>query len=185
MTELLKMDDTSFRELVDAEVRGRASPELTASLRSPEIAERWYQQLLVMKKSVESTLAAKTAEDKEQRLVLLDAADSVSDPDQAADLRRRANQSRAQYLKWRAGALRFRAGVEERLAEAAWRRRLAGSVNPAALLEERNQLLGRLGMLTEAIQAHRDSMADVASEDIDDADRELWEVLTSYASSVR
>lgn len=130
-----------------------------------------------MKKNVESTLAAKSSEDKQQRLALLSVAEEATSPEQARDMRRRADQAYQGYLKWRTGALRFRAGVEERLAEAGWRRRLAGSIIPTALLDERNQLLGLVGVLTDAIRAHKASMADLDPDDIDEADEILWATL--------
>lgn len=175
--DLLAMSREDFAQLVDMEVRGRAPADQSALLRSPELADRWYSQLVVMKKSAESQLAAKAADDKHQRLALLDAADA-SEPMVAKDLRRRASESYQLYLKWRAGVLRFRAGVEERLAEASWRRRSVPSMIPTALLDERRQLLDQVAALSQAIGMHKASMADVNPDDIDDADEQLWKVLS-------
>lgn len=147
------------------------------ALRAPEVSERWYHVLVAMKKNVESTLAAKTSEDKAQRLALISAAEDAGPGPQSLDLRKRASTLHQEFLKWRTGALRFRAGVEERIAEAAWRRRLTGSYIPSALLDERNQLLARVGVLTAAIEAHRASMADVDPDDIEDGDRDLWSLI--------
>lgn len=162
---------------MDREVRGRVAESEAAALRAPEVSDRWYHQLVSMKKSVESTLAAKTSEDKQQRLALIQAAEDAGPGPQSGDLRKRAASLYQDFLKWRTGALRFRAGVEERLAEASWRRRLTGSYVPTALLEERNRLLERVNVLTAAIKAHRDGMSDVDPDDIDEGDQALWAVL--------
>jgi len=107
----------------------------------------------------------------------LSAAEEAESPERSRDLRKRAAQAREQFLRWRAGALRFRAGVEERLAEASWRRRIAGSYIPTALMEERNQLLQQVEMLTGAIEAHKAAMAGVDPDDLDTADEVLWAAL--------
>jgi hypothetical protein len=63
--------NVDHRELeVDQDVRGRAPRDLARGLRAPEVADRWYQQLVTMKKSAEAQLAAKSADDKEQRITL-------------------------------------------------------------------------------------------------------------------
>lgn len=173
------MSREEFADLVDQEVRGRASGALSQGLRAPEVADRWYQQLVTMKKSAESQLAAKAAEDKQQRITLLLAAEDTASPEQARDLRRRADEARAQFLKWRAGVLRFRSGVEERVAEASWCRRMSTSLIPAALIDERNQLLQQVSTLTEAIVTHRQSIGDL--EDVDEADDVLWATIRSLS----
>lgn len=179
---LLGMSREEFADLVDRDVRGKAPLELSQGLRATEVAERWYQQLVTMKKSAEAQLAAKSSEDRHQRITLLAAAEGAPE-DQAKDMRRRAGQARAEFLRWRAGVLRFRAGVEERLSEASWRRRVAGSYRPVALLDERDQLLRWVQALTDAIRAHKASMADLDPDDIDEADETLWSVLGEVKAS--
>jgi hypothetical protein len=143
------------------------------ALRTPEVADRWYQQLVTMKKSAEAQLAAKSADDKEKRITLTLVAKEF--PEKKEEMLRRADEARAGYLKWRAGVLRFRSGVEERLAEASWRRRMSVSLIPSALIDERNQLLSQVSALTDAIKTHRASMADL--EEADEADELLWATL--------
>lgn len=175
------MSREEFAGVVDQEVRGRAPRDLAQALRSPEVADRWYQQLVTMKKSAEAQLAAKSADDKEQRITLTLVAREF--PEKSKEMLRRADEVRAQYLKWRAGVLRFRSGVEERLAEASWRRRMSTSLIPSALIDERNQLLSQVSALTAAIKAHKASMADL--EEADEADEALWRTIAGCGGRIR
>lgn len=136
-----------------------------------------------MKKSAEAQLAAKAADDKEQRIRLTLVAREF--PEKAEEMLRRADEARAGFLKWRAGVLRFRSGVEDRLAEASWRRRVSTSMIPRNLLDERRQLLQQVEVLRGAIEAHRQSMADLEPDDIDEADETLWAVLSTPVSHPR
>lgn len=170
--------DVTPIELVDQEVRGKAPEHLAEALRAPELVERWFAQLVTMKKSAESQLAAKSAEDRASRLELLARADACDDPGEAARLRAEALEARASYLRWRAGVLRFRSGVEERLAEAGWRRRVSPTLLAASLVDERRQLMRAVSDLKGAIEEHRASMEDLDPEDIDEADERLWRWLS-------
>lgn len=200
---LLPLDLAAFRAVVDLDSRGRASAQQVAGLRSGdvEVTERWYQSLVYAKKNVENQLASKRTEHKGQIIALvaeaeaLTAGEAVMDGPrikeylpptdqalaQARVLRQQVANKQTQYHAWRAGALRFRAYIEERLSEAAWGRR---AVEKTELLEQRRALQAEVGRanaaLDEALHAirnHRDHLADVDPTDIDDEDRALWALL--------
>lgn len=169
---LLAMDDEPFRSLVNDEIRGNAAPEVTKLLRSPELVERWYNALQIMQKSVEGQLAAKKAEAKSKK----------------TELSRLPNgrQKWLQYNKsaniWRAGALRFKSGLEMALFEAD---RLRYSINGVdrtkRAIEERNISIAEAERLKSAIRAHKAHVLGKCPEECDGdfcvADEELWSVL--------
>jgi len=169
---VLALSREAFADLVDRDVRGRAPADAAAALRTPEVAERWYQQLVASKKSAESQLAARSSETKANRLALLAAAETAVSEAQARDLRRRSLEVQEAHLRWKAGTIRFRAGVEASLSEASVLRRVSPTYLPVALLDERAQLLQAVATLRAAIQTHRDSFA--GEDEPDEADRELW-----------
>jgi hypothetical protein len=172
-TETLRtMDDESFRSLVNDEIRGNAEPEVTKLLRSPELVDRWYNALQIMQKSVEGQLAAKKAEAKSKK----------------TELTRQANgrQKWLQYNKsaniWRAGALRFKSGLEMALFEADQLRYQINGVDKAKqAIGERNVAIAEAERLKSAIRAHRTHVLGQCPEECDGdycvADEDLWAVL--------
>jgi len=140
---LLNSSEEDFRRVVDEEVRGCLKQETCTALRSPPLLNRWYLALISMKKNVESQLGSKrsdlikirpelTPEEYEQRLV--------------------------EFHRWRAGAIRFKNGVEDRLLEVRARRQT----------------------LTTAISLHKNTvLKEFAEDEISDADRDLWKALTT------
>lgn len=176
---LLNLPDKEFWALVDRDIRGTLPDVEVEAIRSDAaLIERWYQALIRMKKSVEGTLGAKAADAKANRLT----AELKNDPDTAKTVD-------AEHASWRAGAIRFKVGVEERLTvvrtlRAAYAPRL---IESAAVLE-RNLISLRLvqvedklqtveddlRMLSNAIKAHRKSIVDDDDADPSDADLELW-----------
>lgn len=117
---LATVSDEEFRRFVDEDVR-RSQPvkdhstgrkrdrtaaeiaeleEIHQELRSPEVLERWYNCLLLAKKSVEAQLGAKRAD--------LNARRDRSNYDEL----------QLEFNRWKAGTLRFLNAVEEKLLEA-------------------------------------------------------------------
>jgi hypothetical protein len=79
---------------------------------------------------------------------------------------------------WKAGALRFKTGLEERLGEA--RRVLRDLDDPLVnvadrVVEERNRALVRVALLEDAVRRHRDGFP--SDDDPSDADVELWKTV--------
>lgn len=148
--KLLALPDAEFRALVDSEVRGTSPAKVGETLRDPLLIDRWYHTLLQMKKSVESQLGAKRSDVLKNR--------------------RYSEQDVADFHRWRAGAVRFKSGVEDRLLEI---RRIRGIVQPdtEAIKRERNALL-------RAIDDHRQTvLQEFEADEISDADRALWSAL--------
>lgn len=174
--KLAAMPEVEFRGQIDDDTRGKGSPELAAALRSEALMERWYEALLAMQSSVEGQLAAKGADSRAK----------------VADFRRRLNGSmgkdkdrlnelllfeQAQSERWRAGAVRFKSGIEEKLLEA--RRLLRAHDNPLVTdrtAEERNRALARISVLEDAIRKHREAFP--VEDDPSDADTELWSLVS-------
>jgi hypothetical protein len=152
---LALVDDPTFDALVNDEVRGVGDATVAAQLRLPENAERWYNSLNHMKKSVEAQLSADRAERSLRQVECLVNGDKI------AWLTYRGERD-----KWRAGSIRFKNGVEHRLAEAkVTLRNQRSDLRVDLLRAERNLLLA-------AIKQHK---ATVASPS--DADLELWKVI--------
>lgn len=156
LDELVNQEEEAFRSIVDDEVRGHLDPETAALLRDPKVVDRWFLALIVMKKSVESQMAAKRD-----------------------DLARFAGShqeetERLAFRKWRAGALRFRNGVEDRILEIRairWR-------NGATISTDPYDAIVLNADLASAIRTHRKKMLeDYEPDEVSDADRQLWRLL--------
>jgi hypothetical protein len=155
-------------------------PEDQDALRSdPAVIERWYQALVRMKKSVEGTLAAKTADSKAQKLqCLLKTGDfGRAEPDLVG-----AQTIEMEYQRWRAGAIRFKVGVEEKLMAVRWlRSQAAPQLIASAAVLERNIMAERVRRLEAAIRAHRDQvLRDGGPHDGDD---QLWNLADPRAGA--
>jgi hypothetical protein len=169
---LVTMTNEDFRRVVDADIRNQAAPRDYDCLRNhPTATDRWYSTLVGMKKSVENQFSAKESETKAVRADL----ESRGDHDGS-------RQVLIEHLKWKSGVTKFKTGLEEKLAEASWRRRQGGSANLAEMLRsERNLLAQRnivlknlLMTVLDGIDDHRENLDDddVFSKD----DLELWEL---------
>ena len=101
--------DDEFDRLVNDDVRGTALPWLAEQLRTPELADRWYEALLNLKKSLEVQLTADRAERSEKQSEFIKLGE-LGKPKWFA--------YRAARDSWRAGAVRLKNGVETRLREA-------------------------------------------------------------------
>lgn len=169
---LQAMDDEAFRSVVNDEIRGLSDPQVSQLLRGPLIVERWYHALQIMQRSVEGQLAAKKAEAKSKKAELLRQPNGKV---QWQQYNRSANI-------WRAGALRFKSGLEMALFEAdKLRYQISGVDRTKAALNERNLAIAEAERLKIAIRAHRDHVLGRCTEECDGdqciADDELWSVL--------
>jgi hypothetical protein len=125
---------------------------------------------------VEGQLAAKGAEARAAQAEFrarLEAGD-----DEPRRIRVEMLKREARDEAWKAGALRFKTGLEERLGEA--RRVLHDLDDPLVnvaerITEERNRALVRVALLEQAIRRHRDTFPD--EDDPSDADLELWQMV--------
>lgn len=157
---LLNMDDDEFRQAVDQEVRGTLPTEVSLALRDPRLSQRWYLALIQMKKSVESQLGAKRSD-----LVNMRETDNG-----------RWDQELANFHRWRAGAVRFKSGVEERLIEIR-RSRLVVFPTEEVLTEQRNWALEKMQCLVKGIVEHQRTVSQEYDEDVSDADKKLWKLV--------
>lgn len=179
---LLELDERDFYNLVDRDVRGRLEAKLARKLRDPLVVERWYQTLLRMKKTVEGTIAAKTSETRGQRIELetFGTLSTWRGPDVVSvehfqNPREKAAEIHFAYLAWRAGSIRFKVGVEERLTEVSWRRKLVVSNLILSVAQvERNQFADEVQRLRTAIEVHH---SEIDRDDVTEQDEALWAVV--------
>jgi len=152
ITRVTRLSEHDFRVLVDEDVRDRAQPITAAVLRSPTVVERWYESLLASQTSVAAQLAAKEAE----FLAVIRPNDEVE----------------TTYQRWKAGAIRFKSGVDRKLIEARRLLREQGSliVQP----DPDQQALLRVALLEQAIRTHRYAVNTSNAEAPAEYDLELW-----------
>lgn len=154
---LESMPEDQFRALVDQAVRGNPEDPKTHALRvnlmAPEVVDRTHIALISMKKSVEGQLAARRADYIKERL--------RDRPGERSALEQR-------YRTWRAGALRFKSGVEEYLLTVRPPRRERSADNYYLAYET----------LRQAIAKHKATVLALQNDDEEtDADDVLWSVL--------
>lgn len=103
--DLLALYPEAFKSIVNSDIREELDDETADSLRSPQVTRKWFDSLVATKRSIETQLATFKIE-KAQKY---------------ADLINKNDISYYQWLenknKWRLGALRFKASVEEKIAE--------------------------------------------------------------------
>jgi len=97
--ELLELYSEAFKSIVDSDIRGTCDQETVDSLRHPDVVRKWHTCLVGIKRSIETQLATFKIE-KVQK---------ASNPDYESWC--------ADRNKWKLGALRFKASVEEKIAE--------------------------------------------------------------------
>lgn len=174
---LLDLSDEAFNAMVNQDVRGTLNPDTSALLRDPAIADRWYETLISLKRSVEAQLSANRAEQvqKQAEYVALGEGGKVL-----------WMQARAGAEKWRAGAVRFKNGVEDRLAEARKHRNEArANMHISVLIGERDQAFKEVKRLRAAILTHREHECGASCDDDRCiADDNLWEELDAPAALV-
>lgn len=136
------LDNDRFVKLVNADIRDDASADEHKALRSAEVLPRWLTTLISLKRSCETQLADDRALRSEKRVACLDRDDG--------------KLTWARFLaerdRWKAGSIRFKNGVEDKIAE-------------ARLLQKSSTNT----RLRDAIIKHRDTI-DIE----DDADEILW-----------
>lgn len=163
---LLALSDEEFRAVVDRGLRQRsnADPETAKALRHPRVIDRFYFTVLSMQKSIEAQFGAKRAELEQRRTELLK---------QGASGKQAALQAMQDDAKWRAGAIRFKLGVDEIVLEIRRLREAARSdLYREFAIEERAFLAKRVRDLEDTIRRHRDSFPE--DEDPSESDEELW-----------
>lgn len=172
--DVYALSDAEFRFVADQDVR-RDHPRLTErdreiltvlgpQLRQAENLDRWYNALVVMKRSAESQLGARREDVKKLY-------GEVAEEKYLERLRR--------FREWRAGNLRFLNGVEERLAEC---RRLRaeefGGKLPAIVEVLHERITGLASLYEHSIAEHkRLTLADGLEPS--EADEHLWARLGS------
>lgn len=183
--ELLRINDDEFRVVCEQDIKlGRENPDHRTylALRRPPVLQRFYRMLSQMQRSVEGQLAASRAEMRSRTARLrakqrgIETGAFVPDPDDTFDYETEYQEALARHQNWRAGALRFKTGCEERMAE------IAGELRQADLeffadrvKEERNEALVRVTELENAIRVHREhTCGDDCDYPTCIADDELW-----------
>lgn len=168
---LSDLSEVAFHEIVNADVRGTLDAGTSVLLRERENIPRWHDTLLGMKRSVEAQLTAKKGELAGQRAEYL----GLGEPGRPLWA-----QAQASAERWRQGAIRFKNGVEDKIAEA---KHLLGTiardeyVNQLRL--ERDTAVRDALRLRTAVAEHREHVIAAAEtgEEQDDIDDRLWSVL--------
>lgn len=168
MIDLSLLSDDEFEDFVNRDVRGNLEPEFAAKLREPENINRWHDTLLRLKRSVDAQFSSARYELSSKQASYLTQGDKGRQMWLAA---------RAASEKWRQGAVRFKNGVEERLAEA---KRLRHSMAATSdftqyVIAERDRAIAELERLRQAIEDHRKAVLN--DEDDDSVDDILWAAL--------
>lgn len=152
---LVELSDDAFEALVNGDVRGTATGDTSAFLRSPENARRWLQTLLRLKRKVESQFMSHRAD-----LILFQAQCMKRGPSGLLDYK----QYEGQEEKWRSNAIRFLHGLEEAIAEA---KDLTGANDRSGVTM---LLQAEIERLRDAIREHKNMNWESATEN----DLILW-----------
>lgn len=165
---LTKISLEEFEASVNADIRGTADPATSAMLRETENLNLWYDTLAKMKRAVEAQLTSSRS------TLLTNQAELLGKGSHDAWLEAKASTER-----WRQGAIRFKNGVEERLAEAKRLRMMENSNSfITSLVNDRDRAIAESVKLREAIEAHRTAvLAEDLDEDPEMIDDRLWSVL--------
>ena len=99
---------SAFRDQVAAETQGRASDEFAFAIRQPDMVRRWRDALVELKVDVDQHLSYRKA-----NLEIL----HHDCMDEGLAGKQRYFAERAEYLKWKRAATRFKQGLEQRLRE--------------------------------------------------------------------
>jgi hypothetical protein len=168
--KLSDLSDDSFDDIVNQDTRGALDSVTSAALREPENLDRWYDMLLTLKRRVEAQLAANRGEQAAKQAEYL----SLGDQGKMLWLRYKASNE-----KWRQGAIRFKNGLEDKLAEAKRLRSQASTETyPALVTKERDTAIKQVMRLRSAIVEHK--IATIHEQgDQDDIDGRLWDLADS------
>jgi hypothetical protein len=163
VVELTRLPQDTFRAVVDEDIRNRAPEQVHEALRTEDLVERWYTCLLLMQTSVEGQLASKSADNRAEVQMFY----ARRDPEGAM-------RALAAHEQWRAGSLRFKNGVDQKLIEARSLLRRFGKA--ATVMEEQRNRAGEVARsLREAIERHRASTSNPT-----EADLALWAVTDEW-----
>lgn len=168
---LSDLSESAFHEIVNADVRGTLDAGTSVLLREPENVPRWHDTLLGMKRSVEAQLTAKKGELAGQRAEYMGLGEAG---------RPLWAQAQASAEKWRQGAIRFKNGVEDKVAEA---KHLLSTIARDQYIQqlrvERDTAIRDALRLRTAVAEHREHVIAAAEtgEEQDDIDDLLWGVL--------
>ena len=198
ISHIATVDDDEFRRLINEDIRrkdGEGDLRLAAVLRSPELAPRYYANLVRTLKNVEGQLAARESEYEALRARLkakLGIAQSkeVDHPDeeerrkahgQVVNLTAQLETEKSKYLTTRTKSLRYKTGLDMALVEI---RSIIDSQHDdlydTFVARERNHLAERVRTLEAAIRNHQTAM--IAEGDAGETDELLWKVLAPAAS---
>lgn len=176
---LLGFADEDFQDVVDGEVRRVGGRYLKGLLSDPALIERWRLALVQMKKNVESQIGARS-DDVKALFIEIDNPERCDGEERLspAELREvrteRHRAANADFVKWRAGAKRFKLGVEERLLEI----RRIRVANGDFKANDHALALYMIQTLVDGIESHRAQMlADYQDDEISDVDKELWKLI--------
>lgn len=162
--------EEEFIDVINADIRGTLDTDDAAWLRAPDNVEHWYQALCSMKTDVESQLTQKRAEVMSKQSECLAKGDAG---------RQEWFDFKAESERWRAGAVRFKTGLEVKLAEARGLRNVRRTDRYTDLiLTEREKAYREVARLRLAILTHRDHECDERCTDEEcTADNDLWTIL--------
>lgn len=168
--DLVSLSDEAFNEIVNADVRGTADEHTSHALRDPMVVGRWYDTLVSLKRSVEAQLTANRGEQAGKQAEFLRLGPSGKPM---------WLQSQAAADKWRQGAIRFKNGVEDRMAEA---KRLRSTIERDSyiriLIQERDQAVKEAMRLRTAILEHKTAV-ELDRDEPEDIDDRLWAAVDS------
>lgn len=165
--ELIDLPTEAFNKLVNEDVRGDSSTDLWEALRHSAVIHRWYDTLVSMKRESERQLANY----KNDRTI--HHFKCMQNPNRDKG-KHEYQEWIASKAKWRNGVLRFKTGVEEKIAEAKTYLRLYAVGNMTE--NERTELVERINKLESGIKKHE---TEIKTEDNpSDADVELWDLVS-------
>jgi hypothetical protein len=165
--ELLGLPNEAFDELVNEDIRGTSSTDVWEALRHKEVARRWYNALVSMKRESERQLANY----KNDRVVKQ--VQCLQNPNRDKG-KQEYQEWVASKAKWRNGVLRFKTGVEEKIAEAKTYLRLYTASQMTN--QERAELTQLLNTYRSAIKEHKAEV--LVDSDPSDADEKLWSMVS-------
>lgn len=160
---------SEFQDLVNRDVRGELAPSVSSQLREPQNLNLWHDTLLKLKRTVEAQLTSNRA-------------DLIA---KQAELATKGSKGTAEWLavkasaeRWRQGAIRFKNGVEERLAEAKRiRNQVIEESFTSSLVKDRDRAMVEAAKLRSAILEHKEAV--LSDKDDEATDDRLWGVLGS------
>lgn len=149
MSKVSNLTPEKLKELVNLDIRDEANTAQRALLELHR--SEWRAILLAMKRDSEFQLASSRAESAEKRLTLSE---------------QEYDEYEANRLRWKANNLRFKNGIENKLA----------MLNDISM-ETFSRLKHEVHTLRNAIEIHKDNVLNGDEDDTERYDAELWSVL--------